>query len=69
MMAYADHGEPGRPLEGAAQDGQAVLDAVSAAGVDMDDVFQTLEDEAVEKFIASWHELTESVQQAMDAVR
>ena len=43
MMAYADHGEPGRPLEGAAQDGQAVLDAVSAAGVDMDDVFQTLE--------------------------
>ncbi len=69
MMAYAEHGEPGRPLEGSAPDGQATLDAVSSAGVDLVDVFQTLEDEAVEKFIVSWHELVDSVKAAMDSVR
>lgn len=68
MNAYADHGEPGLPLPGTGGVGQATLDTITAAGVDLTDVFQTLEDEAVEKFIASWHELIESVRQAMEAV-
>ena len=38
-----------------------VFDPLAAVGVDFDDVTQVLEDEGVDKFIASWHELQETV--------
>lgn len=68
MMAYADHGEPGLPLPGTGDAGRATLEAISAAGVDLVDAFQKLEDEAVEKFIVSWNELVDSVRQAKEAL-
>ena len=69
MDAFADHGELGTSIVGQAAAGQAVLDEVSAAGVDLDDVYQVLEDEGVEKFIVSWHELVASVEKAIASAK
>jgi transaldolase len=38
---------------------------VTAAGVDLADVFEVLEDEGVEKFIVSWNELVTTVEKAI----
>ena len=59
MMAYADHGSPGTPVQKAYDDAAAVMQAVADAGVDLDDVFRVLEEEGVQKFVDSWDELTE----------
>ena len=67
LLAYADHGELGAPIEGKMVAAQAVLDEVSAAGVNLPEVFDLLETEGVEKFIVSWHELQASVKSALEA--
>ena len=64
MMAFADHGEVTSTINGRAAEGQGVLDQITIAGVDLADVFQTLETEGVEKFITSWAELVASVKTA-----
>jgi len=66
MMAYADHGEPGVPVQSAYADAEKVLQSVADAGVDLDDVFRVLEDEAVQKFVDAWDELTGSVKQQLE---
>lgn len=43
------------------------LDAVQAAGVDLDDVYRQLETEGVDKFIASWEDLRSTVAEAVSA--
>ena len=40
--------------------------AVADAGVDLDDVFQVLEDEGVQKFVDAWDELTDSVRSELE---
>jgi transaldolase len=47
-------------------DAQAVMDSLEGLGISMEDVTQKLEDEGVEKFIASWHDLLGTVAQALD---
>ena len=66
MMAYADHGSPGTPVQKSYDDAAAVMQSISDAGVDLDDVFQVLEDEGVKKFVDSWDELTESVRSELE---
>ncbi|WP_448628013.1 transaldolase [Geodermatophilus sp. URMC 64] len=66
MKAYADHGEPGTPVQKAYDDAAAVMKSVADAGVDLDDVFKVLEDEGVQKFVDSWDELTESVRSELE---
>jgi transaldolase len=61
MMAYAEHGTPGTPVQKSYDDAAAVMKAVADAGVDLDDVFRVLEEEAVQKFVDAWDELTASV--------
>jgi transaldolase len=65
MMAFADHGEVGPSIEGRAAEGQAVLDQLTAAGIDLPEVFDTLETEGVAKFVASWDELVATVEAAL----
>ena len=48
-------------MTGTADEAQRHFDALSAAGIDVADVFLTLENEGVEKFEKSWEELLESV--------
>lgn len=64
LLAFADHGELGAPLTGGGEAGRAVLAEIEAAGVDLVTVFQKLEDEGVDKFIGSWHELRRTVRSA-----
>lgn len=69
MMAVADHGtisgDTISPSIGAAHDFMAEL---AEAGIDFNDVTELLEKEGVEKFIISWNELVESVQEAMESI-
>ena len=69
LMAYADHGAPGTPVQKSYDDAAAVMQAVADAGVDLDDVFRVLEEEGVQKFVDSWDELTESVRTELEAKR
>jgi transaldolase len=66
MMAYAEHGAPGTPVQKSYDDAAAVMQSVRDAGVDLDDVFRVLEDEGVQKFADSWDELTESVRTELE---
>ncbi|WP_346618956.1 transaldolase [Blastococcus montanus] len=66
MMAYADHGRPGTPVQKAYDDAAAVMQSVRDAGVDLDDVFRALEEEGVQKFVDSWDELTASVRSELE---
>lgn len=70
MMAFADHGEVGTRMEGTGAAGAAVMAELAAAGIDLDEVFKKLEDEGVQKFIASWDsELVTSVEKALAAAK
>jgi transaldolase len=67
MRAFADHGEvQGDKVSGTEAEAQQVLDQLAAVGVDFDDVVDVLEKEGVQKFDASWTELVETVQAALE---
>jgi transaldolase len=68
LEATFDHAEvTGDTITGSYEEAAAVLDAVAKAGVSYEEVVQVLEDEGVAKFIASWNELVESVQGALES--
>ena len=70
MDAVADHGAiTGDTVTGKAAQAQAVFDELTAAGIDLPDVFKVLEDEGVEKFEKSWYELLEATQGQLDAAK
>ncbi|MGB7236366.1 MAG: transaldolase [Rhodococcus sp. (in: high G+C Gram-positive bacteria)] len=61
LDAVADHGDvTGDTISGKGVESQDVFDKLSAIGIDITDVFLTLENEGVEKFEASWSELLEA---------
>jgi transaldolase len=63
LHAVEDHGEvPGDTVTGRAAEAQQVFDQLAAVGIDVDDVYEVLEREGVEKFEKSWTELLASVQ-------
>ncbi|WP_323792024.1 transaldolase [Nocardioides sp.] len=67
MQAFADHGEvEGDKVTGRGGAAQSILDQIAAAGVDWTDVMLALENEGVDKFIASWHELVDTVKAQME---
>ncbi|WP_343600923.1 transaldolase [Mycobacterium sp.] len=58
LDAVADHGTiTGDTVTGTAAAAQQVFDGLAAAGIDVPDVFVVLENEGVQKFVASWNEL------------
>ncbi len=70
LQAFADHGEVrGDQVTGRADEAQQLFDSLSALGVDLTDVFLTLEQEGVEKFKASWEELVATVEEQMEQAR
>jgi transaldolase len=70
MEAFADHGEVrGDEVRGRYDEARAVMDDLARAGVDYDDVIETLEREGVEKFVTSWNELVATVEGQMRASR
>jgi len=70
LEALADHGVvTGDTITPNYADAHAVFADLAQAGVDFADVTQVLEDEGVEKFITSWHELQETVATALKDAR
>lgn len=68
LQAFADHGEVhGDAVSGRGDAARAVFDRLAAAGVDLADVFTTLEDEGVDKFKVSWTELVATVEAQMSS--
>jgi transaldolase len=61
IRAFQDRGTPRARLTEGVADAQAVFERLEAAGVDYDDVTDTLEREGVEKFEASFQELLDSL--------
>ena len=67
LQAFADHGEVhGDMVSDTEEEAQQVMDDLAAVGISYDDVVDVLEREGVEKFEASWNELVETVQIALD---
>ncbi len=65
LMAYADHGAIGFPVADQAAAAEKVLRLLTEAGIDLPDVFATLENEGVAKFQKSWQELIATVSAAL----
>jgi transaldolase len=70
LLAFADHGEvEGDKVTGTAAQAQEVFDALEGLGIDLTDVFLTVEDEGVDKFEKSWTELLATVKGQLAAAR
>ncbi|MDN3496719.1 transaldolase [Planococcus sp. APC 4015] len=68
LEATYDHGEiAGDTITGTYEAAHKVFADLAAVGIDLDDVTQVLEDEGVDKFIASWHDLQATVSEALKA--
>jgi transaldolase len=61
VRAFQDHGRVELTLERGLEEAEGVFAALAEAGVDYDDVTETLEREGVEKFAASFSELREGI--------
>jgi len=59
ILAYQDHGDPEPRLLSGLEEAERVFEDLARAGVDYDDVTDTLEREGVEKFADSFSELME----------
>ncbi|WP_026917870.1 transaldolase [Gordonia shandongensis] len=70
LEAFADHGwVDTESIVGREAESREVFDALSAAGVDLADVFDLLETEGVAKFEEAWAELLDATQNQLDASR
>jgi transaldolase len=68
LDAFGEHGVvTGDTVRGAYDDARRVMAALADLGIGYDDVITALEKEGVDKFVASWHELEETVERQMEA--
>lgn len=65
IAAYQDHGAPTPTLRKGLADAEALLGELAQAGVDYEDVTQTLEREGVQKFSESFTQLLEGLKQKL----
>ena len=61
VRAFQDHGEVGETLAAGLDDARRVFSDLAAAGVDVEDVTDTLEAEGVQKFADSFAELLDGI--------
>jgi transaldolase len=66
IEAFQDHGKAERTLDRDVEGARRVLEAFGEAGIDYDDVVQTLEREGVEKFAKSFRELFADIEAKRD---
>jgi transaldolase len=66
IEAVLDHGQIRNALEGDAEEARAVLARFADAGVDYDDVVETLEREGVEKFAKAFRDLFSNLESKRD---
>jgi transaldolase len=68
VEAFQDHGNVAETLTRDVDDARRVLEAFKEAGIDYDDVVETLEREGVEKFAKSFRELFADIEAKRDAL-
>ncbi|MEA2422462.1 MAG: transaldolase [Thermoleophilaceae bacterium] len=68
VEAFQDHGEARQTLEAGVDDARDLLKKLEDAGIDYDDVTNTLEEEGVQKFADSFKELLDGVAKKRDAL-
>jgi transaldolase len=68
IEAFIDHGRVERTLDQDVDGARRVLEAFKEAGIDYDDVVETLEREGVEKFAKSFRELFADLESKRDAL-
>ncbi|RZS29777.1 transaldolase [Herbihabitans rhizosphaerae] len=67
LHAYADHGgEPADRVTDTGPQAKGIFEALTTVGIDVDDVYDVLEREGVEKFEKSWLELLDTVRGQLD---
>ena len=66
IEAFDDHGRSARTLDRDVEGAREVLEALAAAGIDYDDLVETLEREGVEKFAKSFRELFAGLESKRD---
>jgi transaldolase len=70
MQAFADHGEVlGDQVTTRYDEARQVMADLGRLGIDYDDVIATLEREGVDKFVASWDELVETVKGQLEGAK
>lgn len=57
LLAFADHGRVARTVESRVEEARQVLDELTTAGVDLDDITTRLERDGVASFCDSYHQL------------
>jgi transaldolase len=68
LRAFADHGEvQGDQVTTNYDSAKKVMDDLAKLGIDYDDVIAVLEREGVEKFVASWEDLQETVRDQLES--
>ena len=68
VEAFQDHGKVEPTLERDVDGARRVLEAFNEAGIDYDDVVDTLEREGVEKFAKSFRQLFQHIEEKRDAL-
>ena len=68
ILAYQDHGDPEPRLLSGLQEAEQVFEELERAGVDYDEVTDTLEREGVEKFAGSFIELMEALRAKQESL-
>jgi transaldolase len=68
VEAFQDHGHVQETLTRDVDEAERVFEAFSAAGIDYDEVVETIEREGVEKFIKSFEDLIEGIESKRDAM-
>ncbi|GAA3614478.1 transaldolase [Microlunatus ginsengisoli] len=70
LQAFADHGEvSGDRVRGRADEARAVLAELERLGISYDEVVTVLEEDGLDKFSASWSDLVDTVQAALDQAK
>jgi transaldolase len=68
IMAYQDHGQPQPRLQSDLDGAKRLLGELAQAGVDYDDLTDTLEREGVEKFAESFTDLLQALSDKRDTL-
>jgi transaldolase len=68
IEAYQDHGHPKARLQSGLAQAQEVFDELASAGVDYDDITDTLEREGVQKFSEAFDELLEALNEKRNSL-
>ncbi len=68
LEAFLDHGTVSRTVDQGVQEAKSALEDLAAAGIDMEDVAGTLEDEGVAAFAKSFDELLQSLTDKANAL-